>query len=46
LQNLAYAEQRFDSRSSPLAILCSRFGAVIEVLLEMAGDKKAERLED
>jgi hypothetical protein len=35
LRNLAYAEHRFDSRSTPMAILCSRFGAVIEVLLEI-----------
>ena len=29
-----------------MAILCSWFGAVIEVLLEMAEDKKAAHLED
>ena len=46
LQNLAYAEHRFDSRSTPMAILCSRFGAVIEVLLEMAADKQAAHLND
>jgi hypothetical protein len=28
LQNLAYTESRFDSRSEPMSILCSRFAAM------------------
>lgn len=39
LRNLAHAEHRFDSRSEPMSIMCSRFGAVLEVLLEMADDR-------
>ena len=39
LQHLGYTEYRFDSRSEPMSILCSRFGAVVEVLVEMSEDK-------
>ena len=39
LANLAHAEHRFDSRSEPMSIMCSRFGVIIEVLLEMADDQ-------
>lgn len=31
LANLAHAEHRFDSRSEPMSIMCSRFGVIIEV---------------
>ena len=39
LANLAHAEHRFDSRSEPMSIMCSRFGVIIGVLLEMADDQ-------
>ena len=35
LANLAHAEHRFDSRSEPMSIMCSRFGVIVEVLLEI-----------
>ena len=39
LANLAHAEHRFDSRSEPMSIMCSRFGVIVEVLLEIADDE-------
>ena len=39
LEHLGYTEYRFDSRSEPMSILCSRLGAVLEVLLEMRDDR-------
>jgi hypothetical protein len=46
LANLAHAEHRFDSRSEPMSIMCSRFGVIIEVLLEMADDKAPSHRDD
>ena len=46
LEHLSYSEYRFDSRSEPMSILCSRIGAVLEVLLEMHSDRLPCHRED
>ena len=46
LRDLCYAEQRFDSRSSPMSILCSRFGCVVQVLREISLDTHAAHQAD
>ena len=46
LKNLAHAEHRFDSRSEPMSIMCSRFGDVVEVLLEIASDEAPSHRDD
>ena len=46
LQNLSHAEHRFDSRSEPMSIMCSRFGVIVEVLLEIADDAAPSHRDD
>jgi hypothetical protein len=38
LEHLSYAEHRYDSRSEPMSIICSKVGAIVAVLVLLASD--------
>ena len=46
LQHLSHSECRYDSRSEPMSILCSKMDVVIEVLVEVANDPLLAHRED
>ena len=45
-QDLGYAEQRYDSRSKPMAAFLLKLGPALEVLKEMANDVRKDHLKD
>ncbi len=46
LEHLSHAEQRYDSRSEPMSILCGKMGSVIRVLVTLAADPAPSHKDD